>query len=215
MNVKGMNRAKGSKRTAGDTLFWAVGILLVLAMLSTWMVCGLFAKYLVSDREKHSARVAGTGVKTFAVAEHKAENVSEEKNDRVYDLLDGNDGRKNVEVTQNVYEIIPPGYDIPKDPFVKLVLKDAEVDYELFIRVVKSDDFPEETVTVLLDDMWEPVQGEPDLYKYKGYFDAGTDYDLTGDKVIYILKNNLVYVSQNYKGEDFSLSFEAWLKQVD
>lgn len=213
--MKGMNSAKGSKRTAGDKLFWAVGILLVFAMLSTWAVCGLFAKYIVSDREKNSARVAGTGVKLFAVAEHKAKNVSEEKNDRVYDLLDGNDGRKTVEVTKNVYDIIPPGYDIPKDPFVKLVLKDAEVDYELFLRVVKSDKFPEETVTVLLDDMWEPVQGEQDLYKYKGYFDAGTDYDLTGDNVIYILKNNLVYVSQNYKGENFSLSFEAWLKQVD
>ena len=53
------------RRNGGNILFWTVGSLLMLTMLSTWFVSGLFEKYVVSDNNDDSERVAMTGVKIF------------------------------------------------------------------------------------------------------------------------------------------------------
>ncbi|MCH5183118.1 MAG: hypothetical protein J1E00_03000 [Oscillospiraceae bacterium] len=207
--MKTANNARYTKRPAGGVLYWAVSVLLVLTLFTTWMACGLFAKYLSTNDELDSARVAATGVKTFELLEHKVKNVSETDPTAVYEFVKDEFTSKG-----NTYDTVPPGYDLPKDPFVRLELVDAEVDYRLYVRVTKSEDFPD-TIDVKLRDCWQPVPGQKDVYVYDGYFDAGQNYDCTGDKVIYILDNNLLYVSQYYAGETFDLSFEAWLAQVD
>lgn len=207
--MKAANNAKHTKRSAGGVLYWAVSVLLVLTLFTTWMACGLFAKYLVGGDDKDSARVAATGVKTLELLEHRVKNVSDVDPTTVYTFVDGKFTSKG-----NTYDTVPPGYDIPKDPFVRLELVDAEVDYRLYLRVTKSTDFPK-TIDVKLRDCWQPVPGQDGVYVYNVYFDAGQNYACTGDDVIYILENNLLYVSQFYAGEPFTVSFEAWLAQVD
>lgn len=208
-------RAKNKKRSGGGTLYWMVGILLMFTMVSVWLVCGLFAKYVTSGDDADSARVAGTGVVDFDVWEHMAENVSDTDPTTVYEL------KTDELVKENTYNTIPPGYDIPKDPFVRLELKDSEVDYYLYVKVIKSADFPS-TITVTLSSDWEEVPNEENLYRFKGdvdddefqivngYIDAGT---LKHD--FYILEDNQIIVSQFYDGTPFEISFEAYLKQVD
>lgn len=202
--MKNEIHAKKAQRSFGTLLFWAVGILLTLTMLSVWLVCGLFAKYVTTDDDKDIARVAGTGVVQFDVWEHEAENKSDEDATVVYVL------NEDELVKDNTYDTVLPGYDIPKDPFVRLELKDPEVDYYLYLRVIKSDDFPS-TVTFDLTEEWEEIEAGSGYYKYTGYFDARTDYK----KDIFILENNELIVSDKYKGEYFFLTFEAELKQVD
>lgn len=194
---------KTETRSVGSLLFRAAILLLVLTMLSVWLVCGLFAKYTTSDAEGNDARVAATGVKVFELKEHK---VKEDKTPFELDMSE--------EVDANTYKDVEAGMKIPKDPFVRIVLKDAEVDYYLYIRVTEGEDFPE-GVEYTIDSDWEEVPETENVYKYNGYFDAG-NYNLDGEKVIYILENNEILVTKEYDEEtEFSLSFEAWLVQVD
>lgn len=220
--MKRESGAKKIKRFLGGKLYWTVGCLLLCTLVSVWLVCGLFAKYTTSGADDDTGRVASTGVVEFRVLEHKAENVSAQDATKVYELLDGKADRINKtvsEVTKNTYETIPPGYDIPKDPFVRLKLENSEVDYYLYVKVIKSDEFPE-TVEVIVDtENWELVEGTENLYKYKGsingitngYIDAGT-LERTD---MYILKDNQLKVSEYYDGTPFTVSFEAYLVQVD
>ena len=56
---------------AYNIFFRAAGVLLLLTMFSIWLVCGLFAKYIVADTGSDSARTAGAG--EVAILEHKVE----------------------------------------------------------------------------------------------------------------------------------------------
>lgn len=221
--MKRESGAKKIKRFLGGKLYWTVGCLLLCTLVSVWLVCGLFAKYTTSGADDDTGRVASTGVVEFRVLEHEAVNVSAQDATKVYELLDGKGpiyGPDDIsEVTRNTYKTIPPGYDIPKDPFVRLKLEDSEVDYYLYVKVIKSDEFPE-TVEVIVDTAnWEPVEGTENLYKYKGsingitngYIDAGT----LKRTDMYILKDNQIKVSEHYDGTPFTVSFEAYLVQVD
>lgn len=219
--------AKKTKRSFSGVLYWAVGCLLLFTLVTTWMVCGMFAKYVTSDSKGNAAHVAATGVVRFEVLEHKL-NPDPVK---VYELLDGKDGRKEETTKKNDYETVLPGFDLPKDPFVRLELKDSEVDYYLYIRVVEKD-FPKDKslVQYFIDDkMWEEVKGQESVYKFigtlkdkddkdkvlvsNGYFDAGTLAKT--DIRIFAEGKEKIYVSEQYDGGSFNLSFEAWLVQVD
>ena len=170
-----------------------------------WLLSGMYAKYVTSDKKDAAAHVASTGVEQFALLEHKATLQS-----GVYVL-------GSEEVTKNAYDRVIPGVDIEKDPFVRLKLQGAEVDFELYLQVTESVYFPQ-YVTYELTAEWEVVDADNGIYKYTGYFDAGTQYD----KTIQILKENKLYVSEHYdadteaeNGKTFALTFEAWLRQVD
>ena len=221
---------KKAKTSGGVLLYRLVGFLLVLTMVSVWFVCGLFAKYTTSAPSKDNAHVAGTGVKQLEVKEHKAQ-IKDPKEDNydddlLYKLLAGT----NNEVTKNEYEKVMPGVDIPKDPFVRIELVNAEVDYYLYLKVVESKEWPSDdkgkTVTYDIDPtLWDKVNTTDQkvdedgnnifYYKYKGYFDAGTNYQYTTasapnypsgtienktNEVIHILKDNKLYVSERYVG---------------
>lgn len=201
-----MDRSKSgnkSQLTAGNILYWSVGILFILTMLSTWLASNLFAKYIVNDSASDSAHVAAGGEIELYEHEPILKN-------GVYELdLDS-------KVTGYTYKKVIPGVDIAKDPFVKLNFK-AEVDYELYMQVTKSEYFPE-TVTYKITDDWVLINEDKGIYRYKVYLDAATLHDVE----IKILLNDKLYVSEHYVGRDqngkdqeFSLKFDAWLKQVD
>lgn len=189
-------QAKNTRRPAGSLLFLAVALLLALTLLSVWLI----AKYTTSDNRGNDARVAGSGVKTFELWEHEAKV----QDDGSYSL----DPDQVVE--KNDYSKVYAKMEIPKDPFVRLELQDAEVDYELYVRVTESSGFPA-SVSYELSDLWKKVEGQEGVYKYTGYFDAGSNYN----QDIRILKDDTLHVGEGYGNETFSLAFEAWLVQVD
>ena len=221
-----MSRGKYAKKTGisvGNILYWMVGILLVLTMLSTSLVGGLLAKYIISDTVYDSAHVASAGIGMLKLREHKAKETYQDSG--VYRLLTEKDP-----VTENTYEKVLPGVDIPKDPFISLKLADTKVSYELYIKVIESASFPEK-VTYKLTNNWKYVrtEGGTKIYQYVDengepfIFEAGDSYtDSTDNGVIKILEDDMLYVSEHYVGTDangkkieFSLKFSAYLKQVN
>lgn len=193
---------------AHDIVFGIAAALIFLTLLSVWLVSGLYARYIVSDPVSDKARVAD-GLPVLEVLEHRAELKNGE-----YKL------DQQVEVTGNTYTKVIPGVDIEKDPFVRLT-SSSDVDFELYIEVTEnnfptikdSDNNEIRTVSYGIDtSLWEEVSGKKNIYKYTGDTAAATN----GEK-LYILSDNKLYVSEHYVGggEEFSLSFEAWIKQID
>lgn len=206
---------KRSAINKNNILFRSASLLLLLTMLSLWLVIGLYAKYTVSASASNSARVAD-GLPAIELKEHEAT-----LKDGIYEL------DENKEVTENKYQRVIPGVDISKDPFIRLN-GTGEVDFVMYLRVTEKD-FPtytigsgsEKAVTYDLTDNWLKVGTEngADVYQYvvdknPFAFDAGTTYS---DYVIKILKDDKLYVSEHYVGNDqtFTLTFEAWLIQAD
>lgn len=185
-----------SKNSVNRIMFWAVGIILILTMLSNWFVCGLFAKYIVSETYADAAIVAGASGQ-IKLLEHEADLENGE-----YKL------NKNKEVTGNTYEKVIPGVDIAKDPFIVLDI-DSKFTYELYVKVIKSNPFPD-TVTYELTEDWELVDSVNGIYKYKKALNAQTS------TTIKILKDDKLYVSEHYVGnaQEFTLTFSAWLVQT-
>lgn len=202
-----MNKEKRTNKenSFGAIMYWTVGILLVLTMLTTCLVGGLFAKYVISDSFYDSARVASSGIGKMELWEHKAAETYEDSG--IYELL-----TQEKPVTGNNYAKVLPGVDIPKDPFIELELKNAEVSYELYVQVTESN-LPE-TVKYELTSDWELADDSDSangvyVYKYKGTIDPNFNGKIK------ILKNDMLYVSEHYVGDGkFSLTFSAYLKQA-
>ena len=193
---------KKSQRSVGAIVQWTVGSLLVLTLLSTWLVSGLYARYMVSDSRYDTARVASTGIGKLELWEHFAEET--DTNSGIYHLT-------AKTATGNEYNKVLPGVDIPKDPTISLQINKAEVRYALYVKVTESEPFPDH-VTYSLTDDWKCVDSENGIYQYKDIFEANTLYPL---KEIQILKDNKLYVSEQYvgSGKSFSLTFNAYLMQ--
>lgn len=228
-----------------DYIFMLAGILLFLTMLSLWFLCGLFAKYTVNDSSAENARVAEFGfveVKEHKVVEKQdvmkpGEQIEDVyySNDEYYDMVYKLD--MESEVDTNFYGIMMPGVDIPKDPFVRVTA--GEVDCELYIEITEigiPTEFVdiygkkhEPLVTYNVDDTkWNLESSKKDsngnlvcVYKYLGTIKAGSKTQEIG-----ILKDNKIYISQYYDADgfyngknpesgDFSITFNAWMGQID
>ena len=176
-----------------NTLFIVTCHLLVLTLLSMCMVSGTFAKYVVRYSISEAAHVASSGGTEIKLLEHEA----------IYDDTTGEYEPGTDTVSGNAYLQVIPGVDIFKDPFVQLDI-DPDLPLELYLEV--TDETPD-TVTFSLTDDWIQVDGKNGIYKYKTVFNTA----YTG--TIQILKDNELIVSQYYDGEDFTLSFQAWLTQ--
>lgn len=221
-----MNSVKHAKKqlSVGNIMYWSVGALLLLVLLTTCLVSGLFAKYVISEEFYDSARVASTGIGKLELVEHKA-NDKKTANDKPtgeYELdMQDDDG-----VKRNTYTKVLPGTDIPKDPVVRIELNELTVSYTLYVKVIESDYFPE-NVTYKLTENWVKVGTDDgaDIYQYNSVdpvtnektpfiFKAGMEYEY---EEIHILKDDTLYVGEFYVGEgkSFTLSFDAWLKQVN
>lgn len=153
MHSKNMH-SKKSRFSLQNIVYWTTGILLVFTMTSLWLLCGLYARYVVSGDASDSAHVA-KGLPTVDVWEHEAVEVTSETDEKgnavgrgYYKLLlpdedDGEaDGEENL-VKNNSYKKVLPGVDIPKDPFVRLT-GTTEVDFELYIEITEKN-FPKYT----------------------------------------------------------------------
>lgn len=196
---------------AHDTLFRPVGVLLLLTMFSFWLVCGLFAKYTVTDQSYDSTGVAGAG--EVAMLEHKAEY-----NNGIYTL------DSTTTVTSNEYHAVLPGTEIPKDPYIVLNGKN-DVSCSLYIEVVNSvipDAVQYEIdssnwIEVSDGDDFSPVRGGT-LYQYKEMI---SPHKITEIKDI--IKGNKISVSDKLKdkanpdnnSDKFSIDFYAYLIQND
>lgn len=214
MNI---NKYEKNQPHSNNVLYYTVGVILIITMLSVWLLSGLLAKYAVIGDATDSAKVAN-GIQ-IDLLEHEAvpiNGIYYLKNEENVADADLKEIKEVAEVHSNDYKLVIPGVDIAKDPFVRLD-GISEVDYYLYVKVTESSNFPE-TVKYSISDDWEPVPDNPGIYKYKTVIDSGT-YD---KKDIYILKDNEIIVKEHYYGYDdkgnaqsFNLSFSAWVKQVD
>lgn len=161
------------------------------------------AKYISSREFSDSAQTAGWG--KIEVKEHKVEYIDGkyEFTGTVISISNG---------ATNKYENIEPDMIIPKDPFIVLS-GNFEVSFGLYVRVTEVN-FPA-TVKYNLEDEWNltkvTTSGQSKVYTYQY---VG---DLIADKEIYILKDNQLIIEKDFvpKGNDFKLTFCAWIEQVN
>lgn len=129
---KGRSDTAESRLFLHDILFRADCILLLSVTVTIWLICGMFAKYAVTDEGSDSARAAAFA--SIDVTEHRAELKNGE-----YRLTDD-------EVKENSYNKVIPGVDIPKDPVVHLS-GTPEVACMLYLKVTE-DNFPTYVKTI-------------------------------------------------------------------
>lgn len=117
-----------------------------------------------------------------------------------------------TETTGEDYKIIP-GVDIAKDPKVT-VEADSEACW-LFVKVDEVGTFVADKVTYSVADGWTALTGQPGVY----YREVGA---VTADTDFYVLKDNVVKVSDRLTKEDIkdiaaraTLTFTAYAVQKD
>lgn len=117
-----------------------------------------------------------------------------------------------TETTGEDYKIIP-GVDIAKDPKVA-VEADSEACW-LFVKVDEVGTFVADKVTYSVADGWTALTGQPGVY----YREVGA---VTADTDFYVLKDNVVKVSDTLTKEDIkdiptgpTLTFTAYAVQKD
>ena len=188
-------------------IFRIAGIPLVLTMISTRMVCGLYAKYTISDGRQESARAAAmAGIELKETSVDIISDINEKISaNSIYKF--GNDTKNAIE-----YEYVVPGVDIPKNPYVVTDGKN-EVPCYLYIEVVK-DNVPD-TITFEVSEEWVKIENitgknDGDIYSYKSIVNTNEKKNK-----IEILKDNKIYVSQNFSAENkFSICFRGYMIQA-
>ena len=135
------------------------------------------------------------------------------KSDPVVNTFTYGDININLEeTTGSSYKIIP-GVDIAKDPKVT-VEADSEACW-LFVKVEETGTFVDGKVTYSIADGWTALTGQPGVY----YREVGA---VTADTDFYVLKDNVVKVSDTLTKEDIkdiptrpTLTFTAYAVQKD
>lgn len=135
------------------------------------------------------------------------------KSDPVVNTFTYGDININLEeTTGSSYKIIP-GVDIAKDPKVA-VEADSEACW-LFVKVEEVGTFVADKVTYSVADGWTALTGQPGVY----YREVGA---VTADTDFYVLKDNVVKVSDTLTKEDIkdihtgpTLTFTAYAVQKD
>lgn len=117
-----------------------------------------------------------------------------------------------TETTGEDYKIIP-GVDIAKDP--KVTVKANSEACWLFVKVDEVGTFVADKVTYSVADGWTALTGQPGVY----YREVGA---VTADTDFYVLKDNVVKVSDTLTKEDIkdiptgpTLTFTAYAVQKD
>lgn len=135
------------------------------------------------------------------------------KSDPVVNTFTYGDININLEeTTGSSYKIIP-GVDIAKDPKVT-VEANSEACW-LFVKVDEVGTFVADKVTYSVADGWTALTGQPGVY----YREVGA---VTADTDFYVLKDNVVNVSDTLTKEDIkdipngpTLTFTAYAVQKD
>ena len=135
------------------------------------------------------------------------------KSDPVVNTFTYGDININLEeTTGSSYKIIP-GVDIAKDP--KVTVKANSEACWLFVKVEETGTFVDGKVTYSVADGWTALTGQPGVY----YREVGA---VTADTDFYVLKDNVVKVSDTLTKEDIkditarpTLTFTAYAVQKD
>ena len=135
------------------------------------------------------------------------------KSDPVVNTFTYGDININLEeTTGSSYKIIP-GVDIAKDP--KVTVKANSEACWLFVKVDEVGTFVADKVTYSVADGWTALTGQPGVY----YREVGA---VTADTDFYVLKDNVVKVSDTLTKEDIkdiptgpTLTFTAYAVQKD
>ena len=124
-------------------------------------------------------------------------------------------GDINIALTETTGEdyIIIPGMNIEKDP--KVTVKANSEACWLFVKVEETGTFVDGKVTYSVADGWTALTGQPGVY----YREVGA---VTADTDFYVLKDNVVKVSDTLTKEDIkdiptgpTLTFTAYAVQKD
>ncbi len=212
------------------TLWITVIVLLLLTLITSGLIVGLYARQVTAQEKTDGAVVAAAG--GAVVYEHKAEVIpdrSDVKNG-IYKL------NMDVKVTSNEYPTIVPGTEIPKDPFIEFTGTN-DVAYYLYLEVVDSslrDENGELTDIryLITSGIWEETDAiEP---RHGGtvyvFCDGVTSNPQPKaiephrtESITNIIQDKKLYVSENFKDisdktkntQPYRMEFYAYLVQKD
>lgn len=175
--------------------------LIILALILLAMLSVAVGRYMTTiEAGGGTVTVNARLANSLAVQESKAVRQA----DGTYKLDD-----KTI-VNSNEYYLIP-GVDIPKNPYVVIEGK-TPIPAHLYLTV---QNVTNEAITYELHDCWVR-QGSSNTYVYCADGTTPTEITADPDQVIYILKDNKVYVKQTLLGGGATdpLSFTVNLKEV-
>lgn len=199
-----------SKRRFDRKGLWvhSISVLLLLTLLSVHFVSGLYARYFTGEMTGGGASIASGG--SVEVLEHRA----------YFDtaayryVLD----RDNL-VTNNTYDVLVPGMNIEKDPFVRLA-GDNDVSYTLYLEVVPSRP---DIMTYKMSDHWQSsqrfsAQHGGSVYVFQSVIAPHEKRDISG-----LLSGGKIHIRSTLKdkqepevnSEPFRVDMYAYLVQVD
>ena len=162
---------------------WRVLLLIAAVALICALIGSAVGKYIYTETLSASVTFSAEMAKNVVLQESTANRLP----DGSYELI-------APFVKNNTYTLIP-GLDVPKNPHI-IITEKSPVKAYLFVEVVQS--LPS-TVTYSMASGWEElaVSGKHGgkVYVYNKVLDENTTAD-----PIYILKDNLIYVSENLLG---------------
>ena len=181
-------------------------ILLVLTVISTRMVCSLYARYTISDTGRESAGTA-------AAAGLALEEISVELYSDIADMVSADTVYTFGSGTADGMEyLVVPGMDIPKDPYISVDGKNQTPCY-LYIEVIQEH--VPETVSFALEEDWILLADVPgrfggDVYTYRTIIGPKEKHERIG-----IIEDQKLYVSQSYSaGDPFRIAFRGYMIQA-
>ena len=178
---------------------WRVLLLIAAVALICALIGSAVGKYIYTETLSASVTFSAEMAKNVVLQERTANRLPNGS----YELI-------APFVKNNTYTLIP-GLDVPKDPHI-IITEKSPVKAYLFVEVV--EDLPG-TVTYSMASGWEElaVSGKHGgkVYVYNKVLDENTTAD-----PIYILKDNLIYVSENLLGSTESevMKFYACLGET-
>lgn len=186
---------------------WLMILTLLIAAIA--FVGVAFGKYIQTSQFTETLQFNAKLADSFQLLEHEALR----QPDGSY-VLDA-----TATETTNEYILIP-GLDIPKDPHVVITNK-TSIEAYLYVEVVDKTD--NGAIVWSMADHWlllDGLQGKKDKGAVYVYAPGGKPTPLTrqeGDRVIYLIKDNTVYVNQGLLGAKTAdiLTFYAAMGEVN
>ena len=186
-------------------------ILLIAVFFSAGFYGGAYAKYIASV-DLQGTQIAGFG--TVTLQEHKAKPLGNGKYELDEDII----------VSTNKYENVIPGVDINKDPYI-ILTGTFEVSFALYVKIVEDNCI--NMISYKLAEGWNKIEAlsDPDkgVYVYRYNSENGKEIpvfsegDNLKEKKITVLKDDKIRVKGEYyiNNGQFSLTFSAWVEQID
>ena len=185
---------RSEKRREKPAVVFAVCLIVIAATVLIMM--GIRAKYITSVPLSGTVTFEANLADDVTLTEHQATRNA----DGSYTL--------GVETTNKNSYVVMPGVDIPKDPFFTIKNK-SSIDVYLYVEIV---DTSPDTVTYELANDWTKLEiTGRNVYVYEGTISQ------EGSQNIQILKDNMVYVSDQYDPDssEFKLKFYGYMVQKE